>query len=368
MSEPLDAASWEASLDAPEPPEEFEALGPGEEDEPATETDEPSTAAEGGEEAEQQPPAGEEGEVTDPESAPVEPKPAQAEGKEPEPAPAGDASEWKGFAFKADGTEIHIPGAVESPDGWLLMPKEEALKALQPHLADRTAWRRQVEDYERRLADRDGPSDREVEAGVIVDTFTNLLKQGPDAVFEWLQDWDRSQGDLQSRIRNAVLEHRDQQRTSREAEDTRRAQARRVQEWVPGALRQTLKDTMAMDSFKGLSLDEDALYAALEALPPGSYLQRAQEEIPEWGIKKGNFFIRPDVILAQVEASAKLARKLLSQRKEADQIEAANRRTAGSGKRKAPPTVTGRETPALGGEKKKIQSWEDFEESLFEDD
>lgn len=351
--------------DGLESPEVIEDDGQDDESDPVE--DEASTAAP---EAPDVPPEGtaeEEGQVPPDEGAPVDPT-AEAPPVDGTPD-AGEQPEYEPFALKADGTEIPIEGAFVTKDGWVAVPRDNLIQSLRPFLADRTQWRRERVEYERRLQDAQSTKGaKEAEADFVLQYFENLLGQGGDAVWEWVQDFDRNFEVMQMQRQLALSEHQNKMRQATDEQTTKTEHAERIRQWAPQAVSQAAQDVVASPAYRELGLDPQDVVTALQRLGPQTFMAKADEDIPEWGVKKGAIFIRPDVVSSVTESLAGVARRLRTQTK--DTREARKTVDRATGKKKgAPPVVTpGREAGVMEERKEQPGSVEEWKDLVFADD
>jgi len=166
-------------------------------------------------------------EAAEPGEAPTEPD-APTAGD----LPAPEQTEYTPFVAKADGIEIPLDGAVLA-EGEVRIPLDTFRRQLQPFLADRgslsSKYDRMVAAYEAKLGAR---SEAEAKAEKAFDNLGALLDRGPDAVWQWLQDFEPNKASLIAEAEKAGLQAKidtyaaaDSQRSAEDA-NARRTRAK----------------------------------------------------------------------------------------------------------------------------------------------
>lgn len=156
-------------------------------------------------------PPAEDAPPAEPPAAPAAAAPAASATPEP-PAPytirsGGQVHELAGISREADGS-LHV-----APEG-----KRRVEELLNRGLYHETTYRRQLDEYERRLQAHDA----EAEQGKALAAFwANLMDQGPDAVATFLDDFQANKRELELSLREQQIERRGQQ----VAEDPREQEA-----------------------------------------------------------------------------------------------------------------------------------------------
>lgn len=350
--------TWDPMAEDPEQDQEVLAdAAEVEDDLPTVEADDTSPAA-ADTDPEAQPDGPAEGEAKDqPEGAPAADAAAPTAGQ---PAPEKPLQDTKPFVARADGRDIEIPGAVEAGD-WIAIPKKSWYENLQPNLADRGAWIEKERGYKQQL---EAKSESEVKAQTVLDTFADLLEKGPDAVLAWLKDFETSKGRLEVQMEKAAIQTQLDARKQQDTESEQREATERIKAWAPGALKGAVEDILSQPDFKDAGLDVDTLYDKLWAFGEGMFFT-AEEDMPAWGVKKGQIAPRYDLIYKQVQADARMAKQWRERQEQAAKARKDNQ--AATGKSKAPPAISAKGGPAPGGKKTVPETREEWEESLFSD-
>lgn len=310
---------------------------------------EPETPAESEEEAAEAPPEPDEleEELEEEPEAPAEPVDWQPpEGGEP-------------FAFRVDGTDVEVPGALRYEHG-IYVPTD-AWTIVQKHLADREVISARERQFEQRIQSLDPARHPDVlQAQETLKAFQALLQQGPIEVAKWLDNYEQNRPLLEAQIQlaatRAQLEARSQQMGDTEFEQ----QAEQLSQQLPGYLKQNIEAAIAADpAMKDLVGATDAVFEQLWPMAEMLFFE-ADRDYPEHGVRRGQIIVRPDVL-------SRLLKQQASTRAEMKRLQAAARTNAkATGKTKTAPTVSTRGRPIPAGQSKAYQpgdtrSWkEDF--------
>lgn len=137
------------------------------------------------------------------------------------PAAPAAPSVWE---FQGDGRTLFVEGSTKNVDGSLAIPADQV-----PHLesllaegaAHRGSWRGEKEQYEGRIAQLEDQvankaNDPEiVRARAYNEQLLALIAKGPDAVAEWLDNYERNFPVFQARAQEAVLRQQLSERDAR---------------------------------------------------------------------------------------------------------------------------------------------------------
>lgn len=157
-------------------------------------------------------------------------EPAQAEAPSSE-APTFTAPSGDPLSFRLDGREINLEGAVRTPDGGVYFSPDAFRKMHSSFLGDRTAWQRERQGYVQRIRQAESArSERDHLTSALYQELTGVLERGPEAVQEWLANFELERPLLVERARRRALEG---QLAARTQEDQARSQEERARELVP---------------------------------------------------------------------------------------------------------------------------------------
>ena len=367
-----DEETWLESLsedEGDEPEIDGQAAG---EDAPTAASDEASPAPEAADARSTEPavpePATEAGDKVT-EGEPEAPAPDAAALPEGETA-AEEPKPAEPYTLRADGREIQLDGAMRSygDDGqaYIVIPEATVQRQLQPHIADRNAWQ---EERARLVATK---SENEIRAERLVEHFSQLMDADDDgsAMLTWFDDFRANKPALEKDLEIAVLKG---QHSTREASEKRADQAesdRQYEEWAPGALRGAIDGVLKLDDFRGVELDAQELFDQLSGFGGEVLFWTAPEDMQAWGMtfKKGGTYPHFGRILSFINGQAGVARKLKTRHEEVLAAREANK-VALEGGDDGKPVVTASETPVLAGKQAEPpNTFEEWEESLREDD
>lgn len=285
----------------------------------------------------------------------------QLEGDAPEPAapvawqpPAGGQP----FAFRVDGREVEVPGALRWDHG-IYVPTESWGRVVQGHLADREAYTAQRGQLLQQLAAADPAVNPTVlQANATLQAFKELLDKGPLEVAKWLDNYQQNRPLLEAQIQNAALQAQLAYRTQGYQQQQEEQLATQLAQQLPTYLQQNIDAVIAQDpelaGLKGI-----ANQALLERLWPYAewLFFEADRDYPEYNLRRGQIIVRPDRLKQLLGQQAATAAEL----KRLEKAAAHNR--GATGRVPAAPTVTtrGRPTPAgrAPSKPRTVQEWRD---------
>lgn len=291
----------------------------------------------------------------------------------PEPEPAAPAepvgftppSGGEPFAFRADGREVQVPGALKYEHGTYIPAASWA--TVQRHLADREAISAQLRQKDQQIASLAPDQHPDViRARETLKAMSGLLDKGPAEVATWLDQFATNRPLLEAQIQNQVLQAQLQARQQQSTE-TEREQA---QQWyaqhLPGYLQQNIDWAIQSDpALAELAGMGDQLRDAFWPLAPQLFVE-VDRDYPEHNLRRGQLTVRHDVLKTLLTQRA-------SQRAEVKKLEAAAKLNQAATRRApATPTVPARGRPVPGARAKTYtsgdRSWkEDFLADALED-
>lgn len=293
---------------------------------------------------------------------------APPEAGDQDPAPEQPESvEYEPFTLKADGRQQVLSGSMNMGHG-IYVPRDTWQKEVQPFLADRAKLVAERDRLQRQLESK-APIEQQAQA--IVDHFEALLTGDPDKAWEWFQSFQTNAPVLLAESRTAAAEAK-ASAYERERETERVQEAtRQFNERAPGVLRSAVDVTVRLPEFQDLGLDAQLVYDQLARLPIGQTFFTASEDIPEWGVKKGDTTVDWNLVAHHVQSVAEHAKRL-REREQQQQIEASVREAkkanqSRGGKRKpVPPAVPAAGTPTPRGTEFMPKSQEEWASGLRE--
>lgn len=284
-----------------------------------------------------------------------------AEVSEPEPE--------RPFSFRADHTDIAVDGAVVQGDR-ITIPVDVWQNRIRPHLvADRMALQRQSYETGHREALKTVEQHPTVKyAEELVKAMDGVLELPEDRLLEWIQDKQRNADLLRLRAQNQALLARDQDGQRRQTEQDRLRQQQELEPQIRAGLRQNIDQILADPEFAG---KVPAVYAEKlhEKLLPfaGQLVFQAPRDMPEYGLRRGEYGVRLDLIRQQAMTDLALIDTVRPKPvSTAQQKAAAANAKATAPAKPAPPTVSAKGSPAPSAEPdaKQFKDGQEFDEYL----
>lgn len=263
----------------------------------------------------------------------------------PAAEPAGEP-----FTFRADGKEFTIPGAQKFPEG-VYIPTE-AVGKLQEHLADRRGLNDRIRQLEQKLQNADPSRNEEVlRARALINQITALMDQGPEKMAEWLDNLEQNRPILEAKAQADALKRQLEQYQTRETSAQTEQQATELAGQMEAALGQHLDAVLKDPEIATLGLDSNRLKVRLYRMAEQLFGE-ADRDYPEYGIRKGDLTINLELLRAEVNDAAALARQYQGQAVAKQKAKAANAPAVNAGS--PPPVVAGSKTaaPRTGGRPK----------------
>jgi hypothetical protein len=288
------------------------------------------------------------------------------------------------FAFKADGKEVTVPGAFVVTDKdatgadqeYVVIPRREFDRTVQPHLADRGVWRQQATEWQRKLAAAEHHPDIAF-ASRLTEHLTQSLTRRPD---EADLDWE----DRVVRFAESFAEQAEQLRATAAAEvETRRGEVgasvltdEQMAEQLAtyeATIRKAVADAVENPAYKGVVDPEIALqdlFGLANDYGLAALFYTAPEDIPDLGLKKGDTVLDLDKLDRRLGFHASAGQRLrVAAEKTAAETRAASVRAIEADKRNSaalrgtantPPAAPVAGTPAPTAEVARATSREEW--------
>lgn len=229
----------------------------------------------------------------------------------PAPAPAAIPGE-RPFQFKASGGVHTLSGAVELPDGRVVIAPA-ALPDFKRILASERELRTQVPTLQRQLAAGKTEQERAIQAATAEATamqeyVAGLLAMSPDERWEALQQLEADIPKLQLEVKEKQLTEKEQRLAERERgpQPTPEEQQQQVVTAITTEMRGTYDRIKGEAAKEGLTKAEvDAVFAKW-ARKPQALLKRATEADPANGIAAGDWFFDESDLIEDLNLLAKL--------------------------------------------------------------
>lgn len=271
----------------------------------------------------------------------------------------------KPYTFRAEGTDYQVPGATINPDGSLTIPKEQVAEVstyLSEGVHHRKGWRQQKEQLERRVAEAEQRGVYEVtHAKETMGRLTAMVEDhvagkvgedGRSALTAFLEDtateWPRLQLEAE---RRALQSERDTFQAGRAGEQQ---QVEDTQ--LNGALEHHVTEIAAQ--FPGV--DPARVLAKLRAGGVRSYFFRADRDIPEAQLRKGDIGVKLGAIAEEFKFAAEVAQQARAAAAAAAEQEKKNRQAVAASP--APPAVPAAGSAPAPGAKEEIPKFASREE------
>lgn len=267
-----------------------------------------------------------------------------------QPAPQ---PQYKPYVARADGKDIRIPGAVRV-NGYIAIPEAQE-RLLQSHLADRDAWIVKERAYKAQI---EAKGEKETEATVLIEHLASLMEGDGSGLRAFFENFDVNRAALLKEMENAGLKERLSAREKQDQESQREQEDRAYQEWAPKALREAVGGFLGSPEFKDSGLKSEVVVRKLERLGDGLFF-RATEDMPDFGVRKGQIGVRYDMIAEMMRDDADMLKTERTTRAEAEEAKKRNAAATGKTATKAPPALTAKGSPTPGGKTTKKPATQD---------
>lgn len=312
--------------------------------------------------------------------------PAESQAAEPgQPATTEGAAEEEEpeleFSFRADGQTIPIQGSKITKD-YVMIPRQhmgDVQRLLSHGVVYQGSFRQRLAESARAVAEAKAEVQEDVvRARATLEFIGTLLDKGPDAVADWLDEFQQNRAKLEAEATLAVAKAYQERKPVGQVEVP--GFEEEVDQFAAGVDREEVINTLSTDlttfvpaalrelGIRGLqSAEVQALVAELSDPDEiDRYFGIAGEDMPEYGVTKGQL-VRKDAVIAKT--LKRRAEVILAARRNAADLknaEAKNRRPNGN---PIPPTTTGergapKKAPKpLPKTKEELDAWMDDDEA-----
>lgn len=281
-----------------------------------------------------------------PEGAPE----ASDEGASPEAQDAREA-----FTLNVDGQSYDVPEAYVDGDN-IVIPRDSFQRVIQPRVADRSVWQKERQQYEQRIQDLNPENNPQVvKAKTLLDNMLEVLEDD-DKAEEFFSDFVRQRDKLILQAERAELEAEKNNLTSSQKREDAATQAEELPKQMDASIGAILNEAKNIDQYA--SVDMDYVRELIEPIK-ASFFFRAEQDMPDAGLKKGEIGVRIDLLEQVVakEASRAQALQATQQTRERNQ-EALN--DSADDDASAPPALEP-DNPIDVREPPKVESKEDWD-------
>jgi transposase-like protein len=317
-----------------------------------------------------------------PEGSPAENAPDTAATTDPAPGAEEEEPELE-FSFRADGQPITIKGSKITKD-YVQIPRAhmaDVQKLLSHGVTYQGSFRRRLEESARREAEAKAEVQEEVvRARATLEFIAKKFDEGPEAVQDWLDDFARNRSQLEAEATLAVAKAYQERKPIENV--TVPGFEDEVEEFAAGVDRETVVNELSADltnfvpsalrelGIRGLTGPEIQTIISELADPDeiDRYFGIAGEDMPEYGVTKGQL-VRKDAVIAKT--LKRRAELVLGARRSAAELEAAKQKNnGGRPANPIPPTTTatggtpgkGKKAP-LPRTKEELDKWMDDDEA-----
>lgn len=330
--------------DEEEDEEDEESTAPDEQG--VEEEEEPTEEASDGESSEASPP--EESEDTSQE-APDD----SEEGASPEQEPEREA-----FTLNVDGQSYDVPDAYVEDDN-IVIPRDSFQRVIQPRVADRSVWQKERQQYEQKIQELDPEKNPTVvKARTLLDNMLSVLEDDEKAE-EFFSHFASNRDKLILEAERKALEAEKEQMNSSKQRENQAKEAEELPKQMDAAIDNILNEARDIDQYS--SVDMDYVRDLIEPIK-GSFFFRAEEDMPQAGLKKGEIGVRIDLIEQVIEKEARRS----SSAREIEETRKRNKAALGNDSESddpAPPALEP-DNPVEVTEPPKIESREDWDAHL----
>lgn len=273
-----------------------------------------------------------------PTEAPAD-SPELAEAPPPWQPPEGGSP----FAFRVDGREVPVEGALRYDHG-IYLPAQ-SWDGVQRYLADREAFNQRIQTLQQQYEERDPARHIDVlRAQAMTRNLLGLMQQGPEKVAEWLDQFQVNAPLFQVQAERDALAAQLAARNSQVTEHSQAEARRQLDAQMPGHFKQTLEAVIQqMPEFKDLKAD--ALFDELSPLMKRLYVE-----------KDGEWNVDPELLVPLLKKEAKRVAEI-------KRLEQAAKVNKAAVNRPVTPTVATRGSPIPGKPSKQYppgdRSWKD---------
>lgn len=335
-----------------EPDEDEDTDGPAEADESGSESS-PEASAEAPPEAE----ASNSTEATPEDGNPAETAAPDDTGPTTSETPKQSA---RPFTFKVDGTEVPVPGAVETDD-FVAIPKDAWQNTIRPRLANREEWRRKEADFKRQLESKGA---KELQAEKVIESFNKLLKlagEDQNSALAFLQDFGRQLPLIEKEAKIQELEARVKERDTVDHEAEAEKAAADLRESLERDLKAQIASHVKDPRYAGA--DPEKAFKRLWKLADKIYFDAKEDIVDDSGavvVPAGGIGINFNLIREELGDLAEFSRATTTTTKKVERAAETNRKALAPQKA-PPPSVPAKGSPAAGGEVKTFKTRDEWE-------
>lgn len=292
------------------------------------------------------------------EAPPAQPDPVT--GQQPAPVEGDEgasptAGKREAFSLRMDGQDIPVPDAYVEGDN-VVIPREQFQRVVQPRLADRNAWIAERREYLQRIEDLAPERNPTVVKANALLEAVNAAFENEDSAYEFFKNFNANRDKLILNAERQALEAERKQFTSQRDRETAEATVAELQMQMDAGLGAVLDQAAQLGAYS--NLDFEHVRSIIEPVKH-SFFFRAAEDLPQFGLRKGEIGINIEKIEGVLQAEARRVQRELAARAAAERNAATLNESTSSGNEDPPaiepdtPLVT--EAPS---EPKTREEWE----------
>lgn len=324
---------WDLGIDDEDEDEGDDPASPelGDQDDPAADAAQVDRAAEL---------PGDEAEPT-PQDPPQTDPPAAAGPPDASVAPPAEPETIVPWAFTADGKKVDVPrsqvfeAVVDAATGrkerFVLIPEAELQRTVQPHLADRGAWRQKERGYLEKLAELSTDTHPDlVKAREMTAFLWGLFEKPEDEILSAVEEMRSGRAAWEARQDANAAEAKLRARESVQIDpdpELQRLHEAELEENLQTGLSAHVESLLKRPELAGIS--PDRAHALLWPLRNEVFFE-ASEDLPQFGLKKGDIGIDLRYTFDRLKQEADYVRSLLGNATQAKTIEQQNADAVGA--------------------------------------
>jgi hypothetical protein len=282
----------------------------------------------------------------------------------------------KPFQFNATGSVHTLAGALELPDGSVVIPKEaqpEFRRVLASQRALETTFKQTKREFDRQLtAARSQRTAKDVEADAVVQLFSDIQKMSPEERWNYFVEFDQKVPELRNDIRQKQLDEREKaiEEAKRGPQLSPEEQQEKTASLAVSELNTEFQEIEKNPQFKSLTQQQKRAVYDKWVKKADRLVRKATADDPQRGIKAGDELFDPADLYEDLSFAVAMATPVTVPSQAAKQNAARN---ADQTTTTIPPTVRHRQPVGqprdTNGQFKNRDDWrKDFKESDLDDD
>lgn len=293
-----------------------------------------------------------------------------AEPSQQQAAPDEPWNPTQPFTYQSGGRTHELSGALLGADGVLYVPPEavqEVSRLVSLGRHHETVHRQQIQSFQRQLSEaKESKSQAQVRAEATANFWAALEAKGPQALWDFLNEWKTNKPQLEAARLKAEAEHIRKEAERMRQGDPEEQQARETETRV-NTIEGLIDQVRNNPQYKFLSDDQLKTFAKRLWRNQGQLFAQADRDYPEHGVQKGQLIYQTGYFDEELAEFASVAQAQAQNRQNVADARKFNQQRNAQGKRG--PAVgqgsaqTGRSSGGNG--KQKFKSKQDWQDSLY---